>query len=61
MQITYMVLGKLTKNTQKNRNQNSNFEIEILKQTMDSVATVKSALSSKLEKLDSHHSIMNSI
>jgi hypothetical protein len=35
-----MVLGRLTENTQKNGNQHRNFEIEIPKQTMDSVATV---------------------
>jgi hypothetical protein len=33
-------LGRLTENTQKNGNQHRNFEIEIPKQTMDSVATV---------------------
>ena len=36
-----MVLDKLTENAQKNENRNRNFEIEIPKQTMDSVATVK--------------------
>ena len=35
-----MVLDKLTENAQKNENRNRNFEIEIPKQTMDSVATV---------------------
>ena len=35
-----MVLGRLTENTQKNENRNRNFENEIPKQTMDSVATV---------------------
>ena len=40
MQIIYMVLGRLTENTQKNENRNRNFENEIPKQTMDSVATV---------------------
>ena len=35
-----MVLDKLTENAQKNENQNRNFEIEIPKQTMDSVAMV---------------------
>jgi hypothetical protein len=40
VQIIYMVLGRLTENTQKNGNQHRNFEIEIPKQTMDSVATV---------------------
>ena len=35
-----MVLGRLTENIQKNENRNRNFEIEIPKQTMDSVATV---------------------